>query len=206
MTAREADHVGNQPVFVVQRLISFMIDRGMTMPAEGLQRLLDKLLGLRRGERPFRFVQGNQLQTAGGEDIAPGKDRRRLFAQGDVINQIEAQHRGEDPKRIAAQSGIVNRTKRGRVDRHPGLREVVIADREHAHNGEHPPQGGQLQGRTDTDRPVAFEVEASQFIRVGQLLMQLRVIFQYRQIHIRDQLQQRPVLRNFLLIHCRHRL
>lgn len=53
---------------------------------------------------------------------------------------------------------------------------------------------------------MAFEVETGEFIRVGQLFVQLRVIFQYRQIHIRYQLQQSAVLRNFLLVHRRHSL
>ena len=36
--------------------------------------------------------------------------------------------------------------------------------------------------------------------------MQLRIIFQYRQVDVSHQLQQRSVLRNFLLVHRRHSL
>ncbi|CDL15859.1 hypothetical protein [Klebsiella pneumoniae IS46] len=36
--------------------------------------------------------------------------------------------------------------------------------------------------------------------------MQLRIIFQYRQVDVSHQLQQRSVLRNFLLVHGRHGL
>ena len=36
--------------------------------------------------------------------------------------------------------------------------------------------------------------------------MQLRIIFQYRQVDVSHQIQQRSVLRNFLLVHGRHGL
>ena len=87
------------------------------------------------------------------------------------------------------------------MHRHSRLRQIVIADRVHAHYGEHPPQGGQFQSRTHTDGSVTFDVQASQFVRIGQLFVQFRVVFQDRQIHIRNQLQQGAVLRNFLLVH-----
>jgi hypothetical protein len=53
---------------------------------------------------------------------------------------------------------------------------------------------------------VALNVQARQLVGVGQLFMQLRIIFQYRQVDVSHQLQQRPVLRNFLLVHGRHGL
>jgi hypothetical protein len=35
MAAGEADHIGNQPVLVMQRMVGLLIDRGMAVPAEG---------------------------------------------------------------------------------------------------------------------------------------------------------------------------
>ncbi len=101
MAAREADHIGNQPMLVVQRLIGFLIDRGMTMPAEGLQRLLHKRVGLRRGKTAVQLMQFNQLATSRRKDIALRQDRRRFVAQRLVLNQLQPQQRSKNAKRIA---------------------------------------------------------------------------------------------------------
>lgn len=71
VAAGETDDIGNQPVLIVQRMIGFFIDEGLSMPAKGFQRLFDELPGLCGGELPFLFIKRNQFTTAWGEDIAP---------------------------------------------------------------------------------------------------------------------------------------
>jgi hypothetical protein len=52
VATRETDHVGNQPVFIAQCQIGFLIDRRMAVPAEGFQCFLNKLTRLCVGELP----------------------------------------------------------------------------------------------------------------------------------------------------------
>lgn len=56
VAAGETDHIGNQPVLFMQRVIGFLIDGGVSMPAKGFQRLLHKLAGLCGGKLPFLFM------------------------------------------------------------------------------------------------------------------------------------------------------
>ena len=53
MAPREADHIRNQAMFVMQCQISFLIDRRMAVPAEGFQRFLNKLTRLGVSKLPF---------------------------------------------------------------------------------------------------------------------------------------------------------
>ena len=121
MASRKADHIGNQAVLAMQSMVGLLIDGGMPVPAEGLQRLLHKLARVGRGEFALSFILRNQRQTAGGKDFAPGKDGLGPLAQGAIFNQLQAQQRGENPKRIARQRGIVDGTKGRGMDRHAGL-------------------------------------------------------------------------------------
>ncbi len=95
MTSREADHIGNQAMLAMQRVVGLLIDGGMPVPAEGLQRLLHELAGFRRGERPFGLMPGDQRQTAGSEYVAPGEDRLGSLTQSAVFDQLQTQQRGK---------------------------------------------------------------------------------------------------------------
>ena len=53
MAPREADHIGDQPVLVMQREIGLLIDRRMAVPAEGFQRFLNKFTRLGVSKLPF---------------------------------------------------------------------------------------------------------------------------------------------------------
>ena len=171
MAPRETDHVGNQAMFVAQRQIGFLIDRRMAMPAEGFQGFLHKFARLCLSKVSLRIMQVDQFQAARRKDVAPGEDLRRPFAQRNVFNQLQAQQRGKNAKRITAERRIVCRTKRRRVDGHARLGEIVIADRIHAHNGEDPAQGGKLLRGANADRTVTFNIQARQFVCVCQLFM-----------------------------------
>ena len=138
---------------------------------------------------PLFFVYSDELATAGSKNIAPGEDRRRTLAQLNVGNQFQTQQRGKNTKRIARQRRVINRTKRGGVHRHAGLRQVVIADGEHPHNGKHTPQRRQFFRRANADRAVALDIKSRQLIGIRQLLMQFRMMLQHRQINVSHQLQ-----------------
>ncbi|CCJ84668.1 hypothetical protein BN133_1045 [Cronobacter dublinensis 582] len=206
VTAAKAHHIGNQPVLVMQRLIGGGVHRRMAVPAERLQRLAHKLLRLRGIKPALLVVDIQQFIAAMGKDIATRKHRRRALAQLFVLNKFKAQQRGENAKRITRQRHVIHRAKRRGVDRHARLREIIIADRLHPHNGENTSQRRQLFGGADANGPVALDVKPRQFIGVGELLMQLRVAFQYRQVNVGHQFQQRTVLRHLVLVHGRHGL
>ena len=93
MASRKADHIGNQAVLAMQSMVSLLIDGGLPVPAERLQRLLDKLARVGRGEFALCFILRNQRQAAGGEDFAPREDRLGPLAQGAIFNQLQAQQR-----------------------------------------------------------------------------------------------------------------
>ena len=132
---------------------------------------MDKRLRLRIRKVPFCLMQRDKLQTTRGKDIAVRQDLRGTLTQDDVVNQFEAQQRGKDTKRISAQRRIIDRAERRGVDGHARLREVIIADRVHPHNGKHTTQGRKLLRGTHADRPVTLHIQARQFIRVRQLFM-----------------------------------
>ncbi|MPN27903.1 hypothetical protein SDC9_175337 [bioreactor metagenome] len=73
--------------------------------------------------------------------------------------------------------------------RHPGLREIVIADRKHPHDRKHASQRGQFVCRSDTNCAMTLHVEARQFICIGQFFMQRGVIFENCQIHVSNKFQ-----------------
>ncbi len=88
MTPRKTDHIGNQAVLAMQSMVSLLIDGGLPVPAERLQRLLDKLARVGRGEFALCFILRNQRRGSGGEDFAPREDRLGPLAQGAIFNQF----------------------------------------------------------------------------------------------------------------------
>ena len=51
------------------------------------------------------------------------------------------------------------------------LREVVVADRVHAHDGKHATQGRKLLRGANADGSVTLHIQARQFICIGQLFV-----------------------------------
>ncbi|CAM4268995.1 hypothetical protein STIN111742_08560 [Stenotrophomonas indicatrix] len=78
--ATEADHVGHQPVRLVQGMVGRQVDGGIAMPAEGLQRLFDEALGIGLGQATVTLGLVDQRQCVVGEDAAAGEDLGRLCA------------------------------------------------------------------------------------------------------------------------------
>jgi hypothetical protein len=169
MAAREADHIGNQPVLIMQRQIGFLIDRGMAVPAEGFKRFLHKLARLRLSKAPSDSYSSINARQRGVKMFR--LDRiSAARSRSDVFNQLQTQQRGKDTKRItdSAASSIGETPLSGRA---PRLREVVIADREHPHNGKHTAQGGKLKRACRRGSHRGAQRSARQFIGVRQLFM-----------------------------------
>ncbi|CCJ73201.1 hypothetical protein BN137_2577 [Cronobacter condimenti 1330] len=206
VAAAKAHHIGNQPMFIMKRVIGCGIHRRMAVPAERFQRLLHKLLCLRGVKPTLLVIHIEQFIAAAGKNIAPGEHRGGAFAQLFILNQFKAQQGSKNTKGVACQRHIIHRAKGGGMHRHASLGEIVITDRVHPHNGENALQRRQLSGGADANRPVALDVQPRQLIGIGELLMQLRVAFQYRQVHVRHQFQQGAILRHLLLVHGRHGL
>ena len=89
------------------------------MPAEGFKRLGHKLFGLYLRQTPILFRQINQLDDIGGENIARRQNLLGVMAQFFIFDQLKPQKGCKNPKRIAPQCRVINRTKGRRMDRHP---------------------------------------------------------------------------------------
>ena len=128
----KAHHIRDQPMGVVQPLVGLGGDRRLAVPAEGLQRFAHELASPRACVRP------PCRSTATSSSAPVGKDRRargwpRLRRAAFVLDQFQPQQRSEDAERIA-RALRRRRPERGRVDRHAGDREVVVADGMHPHD------------------------------------------------------------------------
>ncbi len=204
--AAEADHVGNQPVRIMQLLVGGQRDGGIAVPAEGFQCLGDKLLGRGLVQATIAFGLFDQRNRLLGEDVAPGQDLRGLLAQPRILDQLQPQQRAEHPERIARQRGGIDRTERSGMHRHPGHGQVVITHREHAHHRKHPAQHRQLGRGADADRAMPLQVNPLQVIGTRQRLRQRRVLCQHAGIDRSNQLHQVTVQRYLGAIHLGHRL
>ncbi|MNV38748.1 hypothetical protein D3C71_1303110 [compost metagenome] len=204
--AAKADHIGDQPVRVMQRVIGIQRYRGVAMPTERLQRLDDEAARIGLVESTLAFGLRDQGQRGVGEDPALGENGSGLLAQRGVLDQLQPQQRGEHAERIARQRLRVARAERGGMHRHAGHREVVVADRVHAHQREQAAQRGQFFGGADPDRTVAFLVQPGAFIGAVQLLGQRRIGGQHGVVDLGHQVDQRAVQRHLGAVHGGHRL
>ncbi|MCW0417706.1 hypothetical protein NB689_003460 [Xanthomonas sacchari] len=202
----EADHVGDQFVRLAQRAVGRQAHGRVAVPAEGFQRLGDEALRVGVGQAAVAFALRDQRERAVGEDAPLGEDLRRLLAQRRVLDQLQPQQRGEHAEWIARQRRGIQRAERGGVHRHPGYRQVVVADRRHAHHREQAAQRGQFLGGADADRAVPLLVQARAFVVALQLRLQCRVRGQGLRIDLRHQLHQRAVQRHLGAVHVGHGL
>lgn len=89
MTPRETDHIGNQAVLAMQSMVSLLIDGGLPVPAERLQRLWTNSRASAEVNSPSAsYCAISAVQR--GEDFAPREDRLGPLAQGAIFNQLRA--------------------------------------------------------------------------------------------------------------------
>ncbi len=206
MRAVETDHVGDQLVRIAQRAIGRQRHRRVAVPAEGFQRLGDEALRVGLAQAAVALAALDQLQRAFGEDAPLREDLRRLRAQRRILDQFQPQQRGEHAERIALQRRRVERPECGGMHRHASHRQVVIADRMHAHHREQPAQRSQFLGAADTDRTMPFLVQPRTLAVALQLRVQRRIGGQGRRIDLRHQFHQRAVQRHLGAVHVGHGL
>ncbi len=116
--AFEGHHVGNQAVLVMQLLILRGRDRGVLVPAEGVQGFTNELAGIGLVQAAIALASGNQFQYPGGEYLTLGQDALSQFAQRQVVDQLQAQQRGEHAERADMQRLLMHSAERGGVHRH----------------------------------------------------------------------------------------
>lgn len=158
MTPRETDHIGNQAVLAMQSMVSLLIDGGLPVPAERLQRLLDKLARVGRGKFALCFILRNQRQAAGVKilrraRIASARSRRARFS-------ISSRRSSEVKIRNGLRASAASSMGRNAVEwtRHAGLREIVIANGIHPHDGKHATERRQFFRCAHANRAVALHV------------------------------------------------
>jgi len=118
--ALERHHVGDQPVLGAEAGVLGGGHRGVVVPAEGFQGLADKRLGILGVQAAGGLGLLDQFQHPGGEDLAPGQDLLGKAAQVRVVDQFQAQQRGEDPERTDVQGRFMHGAKGRGMHRHPG--------------------------------------------------------------------------------------
>lgn len=156
--------------------------------------------------RPPSLGLVDQRQRAVGEDAAARKDFRRFGTQRFVFDQLQAQQRGEHAERILRQRRAGERAERGGMHRHARDRQVVVADRVHAHHGEQAAQRGQFLHGADADRAVALFIQACALVVALQLRGQRRILLQHLRVDPLHQFHQRAVQRHFGAVHAGHGL
>lgn len=202
--ALEGHHIGDQAVLVVQLLVLLGRDGSVLVPAEGVQRFLHERLCIRGVKATLALTLGDQFEGAGGEDLALGQDALCQLAQLRVVDQLQAQQRGEHTERADMQRLLVHRAKGSGMHRYASGAEVIIADRLHAHDGEQAGDGGQFFGGADADGAVTFLVQALDFAGPAQGLCHFGLLGHHLLVDFAHQLQQRAVQRHFLFVHERH--
>gem|GEM_PF-4452509 len=188
----------------MQLLVLLGGDGGVVVPAEGLQGLLYESLSICGIQAAIAFVLLDQMEYARGEDLAFGQDILGHFPQLQVVDQLQAQQRGEDAERADVQRLLVHGTERGGVHRHPSTAEVVVAHRLHAHDRKKSRDGRQLLGRTYSDGPVAFMVQPFELPGPAQRLRHFWLLGHHLLVDFAHQRKQRAVQRHFLFVHERH--
>ncbi|MNN06556.1 hypothetical protein D3C81_1193490 [compost metagenome] len=150
--------------------------RGVPVPAEGVQGFVDKRQGIVGIQATIALELLDQLQRTRGEDLPAGENLARQLTQRRVVDQLQAQQRGEDPERADVQRLLVHGAKGGGMHRYTGAAEVVVPDWLHAHHREQAADGCQLFGGADANGAVAFLVEALDFTGPAQGLGNLGLL------------------------------
>ncbi|MCY1301838.1 hypothetical protein D9M70_514720 [compost metagenome] len=204
MRPLERDHIGDQPVLIVQPLVLLGGHGRLGVPAERFQGLFYEVIGVLFVQTAVALESRDQLPGAGGEYLALGQNAGGQFAQLGVVDQLQAQQRGEHPERADLQRVFVHRAEGGGVDWHPRAAEVVVAHRLHAHDGEQAADGREFLGRTHPDGAVPLHRQALDLACPAQSFDEFRRLGHLLFVDIRDELQQGAVERDLRLVHVGH--
>ena len=202
--AAERDHVGHQPVGVVQLAVKFGRDIGAVVPAEGFQHFRDEGRGVVLGQAALGLGLFHQRHGALGEDLPLGQDRLGLGAQSAVRDQVEPQERGEDAEGVQAQGLGRHGAEGGGMDRDGGLGQVVIAHRLHAHDGEDAAHHGQLRRRAEADGAMTLVRDPGELVGRLEPCLQGGIGGQGLGIHLGHEVHQRAIGGHFLAVHLGH--
>lgn len=202
--ASEAHHVGDQSMGVMELLVDLKAHRRFAMPTEGIEGFAHKLLRLCDGQVALGFENADELERARRKDVALAKDSLRLGTKGLILDQVEAQQRGEYPERVAPERGIVDRPKGRGMNGHAGHRQIIIADRVHPQHGKDATHVEQFVRAPQANGAVTLDVQPLEFIVPLEARSKLLVLAQRFAIGVVDELHQSAVLRHFGPVHVRH--
>ena len=136
---------------------------------------------------------------------AAGEMQNRLFARLGAWAMKPDAALAAELAAIGVPEGIgPDRPERGRMHRDAGDRQVVVADRLHAHHGEKPADGEQLLGFSQPDRAVTFlgnPVEIAQGFEPG---FERGVLVHGLAVDVANELHKDAVERHLLTVHFRH--
>lgn len=200
----EGNDIGDQAMGIMQAVIKLGTDIGAVMPAEGFQHFSNKGFFIFFKKAAFGFGFFDKSNGACREDIALRQNVLRLSAQLFIGDKVEAQQRGENAERIVFQGCVINRAEGGGVNRNTGRAQIVIADREHAHDREDAAHHGKLGGGAKADCAMAFFRNTVERIGFGQAFMQMAVVGQNLGIHVGDEVHEGAIGRHFFPVHGRH--
>lgn len=204
MRTLEGNDIGDEAMRVVQAVIHGRADIGLVVPAEGFKHFRDEAVGIGLGETAIMLGLFGEREGERREDLTAGEDFFGFGAQVLVVDQVEAQQRGEDAERVALQGFLADRAKGSRVDRNAGGRKIVIANRIHAHDGKHAAHHRKLGRGAEADRAVALLGDTLQRIGVFEAGLERRVGGKRVSVDLRHQFHQRAVGRNLGAVHGGH--
>jgi len=202
--AFEGDDVGDQAMGVMQALVHVGADIGLVVPTKCFEHFRDEALCIRLVETAAALGLFREFDGAGGEDLARGQNNFGFGTQRFIGNEVETEQRGEDAERITLQRGVADRAEGGRMHGNASGREIVVADRVHAHDGKDAAHHSEFGGGAEPDRAVALLGDAVERIRRVEALLQLGVGGERIVVDLGDQLHQRAVCRHLFAVHDRH--
>ncbi len=91
VAAGKADHIGDQAMLLIKRLIGLTVDRAVSVPAKRFQRFGNKGLRLVGGEAALLLMHPQQRPAAGSKNVTRGENRCRLLAQRGIVDQFRTQ-------------------------------------------------------------------------------------------------------------------
>jgi hypothetical protein len=112
------------------------------------------------GQTAVALSAANEFEASWREDVTLGEDLRGTLAQRVVVDQLQRQKRREHTKRVSLERRLVDRPESCRMHWNAGHRQVVVADRAHAHDREQAAHERELIGASKTDGAVTLHVQA----------------------------------------------
>ena len=137
MRSLKANHIGDQPMRVMQAGIGFGIDDRLAAPTEGFDGLGNEFPRFLGDQPALGLGLGDQFHGPIRNDSTAREDIGGLVGQSPVLQKIQPQKRGEDPERIPLQRIRVDGAKSGGMHGNSRDGKIVVADRTHPHDREH---------------------------------------------------------------------